>query len=338
MSWQAEDAEANYWEACRAIRNTGARMDRIYFCDSDDVVKIGFSSNGKRVAAHERTGLVLRAILPGSYQDEQALHRHFQHLHKGDGWGKEYYEPAEEIYEYIDGLLAQNLATPFENEIDTLPQVPFSMWRPGSPAVARSMDQNAQLLLWNGRTAKERVEFHSTFAHCQSLTDEWYTPPEWITLARDVMGSIDVDPATTAVVNRLYIKAPVYYTKSLNGLAPDAPWEGNIWLNPPYGRGENSASSFLHRLVRELEVGTVKQAIACLNLNSMSSVWFHETVIRAKAIHCIPATRVAYIAPDPEMKDSSPNKGTVFCYFGAGKDRFAEVFGMRGEILKSYAG
>jgi len=66
-----------------------------------------------------------------------------------------------------------------------------------------------------------------------SASVEWYTP-EWVAeLARRVMGSIDLDPASCDVAQRT-IKALEYYTREDDGLAK--PWVGNVFCNPPYGR------------------------------------------------------------------------------------------------------
>ena len=52
---------------------------------------------------------------------------------------------------------------------------------------------------------------------------EWYTPFNIIDLAREVLGVINVDPASNLIAQE-WIKADKFYTKDTNGL--DKPWKG----------------------------------------------------------------------------------------------------------------
>jgi hypothetical protein len=57
--------------------------------------------------------------------------------------------------------------------------------------------------------------------------DEWLTPPPILR----ALGHFDLDPC--APVNRPWDMAARHYTIEDNGLLK--PWEGRVWLNPPYG-------------------------------------------------------------------------------------------------------
>lgn len=59
-------------------------------------------------------------------------------------------------------------------------------------------------------------------------TDTWLTPPEWIS----ALGPFDLDPACPP--NMPWPTASRMLTEADNGLA--APWEGRVWLNPPFGQ------------------------------------------------------------------------------------------------------
>lgn len=63
-------------------------------------------------------------------------------------------------------------------------------------------------------------------SHAQ-YTDVWLTPPHIL----KPLGPFDLDPC--APIDRPWDTAARHYTKADNGLLQ--PWEGRVWLNPPYG-------------------------------------------------------------------------------------------------------
>ncbi len=65
---------------------------------------------------------------------------------------------------------------------------------------------------------------HRAFA---GLKDEWLTPLNIIT----ALGPFDLDPCAPIV--RPWPTAAAHYTLDDDGLSK--PWDGNVWLNPPYG-------------------------------------------------------------------------------------------------------
>jgi hypothetical protein len=60
------------------------------------------------------------------------------------------------------------------------------------------------------------------------LKDEWLTPPE---IVRS-LGLFDLDPCSP--VKRPWDTALRHFTVNDDGLS--LPWEGRVWLNPPYGK------------------------------------------------------------------------------------------------------
>jgi hypothetical protein len=61
---------------------------------------------------------------------------------------------------------------------------------------------------------------------------EWYTPSPFVEAARNVMGGIELDPASHEEANRT-VRAERFFTEQDNGLMK--PWGGSIFLNPPGG-------------------------------------------------------------------------------------------------------
>ena len=65
-----------------------------------------------------------------------------------------------------------------------------------------------------------------------SASVEHYTPPEIVEAAREVLGVIELDPATSVEANRV-VRAIEIMTTSSNGLTRR--WRGRVFLNPPGG-------------------------------------------------------------------------------------------------------
>lgn len=122
-----------------------------------------------------------------------------------------------------------------------------------------------------------------------SGNNEWYTPADYIEAARDVMGGIDLDPASSDIANEV-VKANMYFTAETNGL--DKPWHGNVWMNPPYA--SDLIGLFVDKLVFELP--NIKQAIVLVN-NATETEWFGKLIAKASAV-CFPRSRVKFYMPD----------------------------------------
>jgi hypothetical protein len=61
-------------------------------------------------------------------------------------------------------------------------------------------------------------------------TREWFTPPDLF----DKLGlRFDLDPASPMSGPVPWVPAERFYSPRENGLI--APWQGRVWLNPPYG-------------------------------------------------------------------------------------------------------
>lgn len=299
--------------------------ESVYFFDGSDHIKIGYTGNGNlasRLATHRNEGRVLLAILPATNQDEQALHSYFSALRLPER-GKETYRKDSVIYEYIDWLLRRKYARSDERLLIELDYISFSVWHPSNAQAP--LVENNQMTFLDHADPRERIALRSTFSgELNSIGDEWSTPQEWIERARAAMGSIDCDPASCGPYNRRWIHASVYYTKDRSGLLDSAEWRGNVWLNPPYGRGDESAGKFIEKLRKQYDSGAITQSVTCLNLQSMSSRWFAPLREIASA-HAICNYRIDFV-PKPGARATSPTKGTVFSYVGGNFEKFADEF------------
>ncbi len=155
--------------------------------------------------------------------------------------------------------------------------------------------------------------------------NSWGTPPHLIESARNAMGSIDTDPASNADAQAT-VQAEVYYTEDNSGL--DADWTGNVWLNPPYGRG--LAGPFIQHLVTDFSVGLVDQAIVLLN-TVYTSTWFRESGInRLYSAICLPDKRIAFVDPDTGLEEKGNDRDQIIVYIGDNPTAFCEEFSKYG--------
>ena len=146
--------------------------------------------------------------------------------------------------------------------------------------------------------------------------NEWYTPVFIIDAARKVMGSIDTDPASSALANET-VKAGEYFTKENSGLTQS--WKGNVWLNPPYA--QPLISEFCKKVKTENK--NYNQAIILVN-NGTETGWFGTLVSVASAI-CFPKSRIKFIdkAGNPS---GAPLQGQAIVYIGESEDKFISIF------------
>ena len=148
-----------------------------------------------------------------------------------------------------------------------------------------------------------------------SGNNEWYTPAEYIEAAREAMSSIDLDPASNDIAQKV-VKADTYYTAETNGL--DKEWYGNVWLNPPYA--SELIGKFIDKLISERE--NYEQAIVLVN-NATETEWFNKLISIADAV-CFPKSRVKFYMPDG--KTGAPLQGQAVIYIGENKSSFFESF------------
>jgi hypothetical protein len=164
-------------------------------------------------------------------------------------------------------------------------------------------------------------------------SNEWYTPAKYIEAAREVLGSIDLDPASCALANET-VKATRYFTKDDDGLSKA--WSGNVWLNPPYGRtsemqgrGESTIERFAAKLIRECREGNVTQAIALLTAQ-VDARWFR---LLWDFPICFTDHKVHFDMPF-QRRSYSHMFGTIFVYLGPNEAKFIDIFSAFGTVAR----
>lgn len=159
-------------------------------------------------------------------------------------------------------------------------------------------------------TAKPHVSHNSG-------NNEWYTPAEYIDAARQVMGEIDLDPASNPTANTV-VNAKVFYTAGDDGLARD--WSGNVWMNPPYA--SELVKQFAAKMARHWRAGDISEAIVLVN-NATETEWFRTLIDCATAV-AFPHSRVKFWQPNGEP--GSPLQGQALIYLGDNPTGFRTAF------------
>lgn len=152
---------------------------------------------------------------------------------------------------------------------------------------------------------------------------EWFTPAEYIEAAREVMGSIDLDPASHPIAQQT-VRAERFYTAADDGLAQE--WHGKVWLNPPYTR--ELIGQFTAKLIEEYRAGRTTEAILLTHAYT-DPAWFHK-VWAAARFACFTCGRIAFI--NETGITANPTQGQAFFYFGKNADQFASTFRAFGTI------
>jgi hypothetical protein len=160
---------------------------------------------------------------------------------------------------------------------------------------------------------------------------EWYTPAKYIEAAREVMGGIDLDPASCAQA-QMTVKADCWFGPGSScgedGLTQE--WRGNVWLNPPYGKtaGKSNAGRWIDKLLREYDAGRVDQAILLVNAQTAEQ-WF-KPLWRFPL--CFTDHRIKFVSPTGVR--SQPTHGNVFVFVGVDDALFKRVFAQFGAVVR----
>jgi len=169
-------------------------------------------------------------------------------------------------------------------------------------------------------TTAETLRSATTVSGSESYDgDEWFTPSEYIEKARNVMGSIELDPASCEKANKT-VGAVKFFSKKDDGLAQT--WSGNVWLNPPYSYPlvENFTSKFMRE--------DIDQGILLVN-NCTDAVWF-QNLLRQYPV-CFTAGRISFYQAGGAK--FATRQGQAFFYRGVDVTKFSKIFADVGTAL-----
>lgn len=162
-----------------------------------------------------------------------------------------------------------------------------------------------------------------------SESNEWYTPQFITDKARELMGSIDIDPASNST-SQTWINAETYFTKENDGMLRS--WYGNMFMNPPYGQKNKKidnygADAWYKKAFKEYLKGNVTEAII---VGRGDSAGIRQLVNNCYFVMC---DRIHFICPYDDKEQPVP--GTNIFYLGENNQKFLELFSPLGIPLKA---
>jgi hypothetical protein len=145
--------------------------------------------------------------------------------------------------------------------------------------------------------AAKRIRAEHTHRTHYSGEDEWYTPAKYIDMARDAMGTIDLDAASSALAQET-VRATHYF--SLDNDALTQPWQGSGSTRPI----RTHIAHFIAKLVEELAV-IVHRPFSSRTTRQIPRGY---TAARRATALCLPKDALIYL----RLATERPTQGHTF--------------------------
>lgn len=139
-----------------------------------------------------------------------------------------------------------------------------------------------------------------THDNVANATVDWYTP-KWIFDTLDLV--FDLDPCAPEG-GVPWIPAKRHYSLKDDGLTQN--WEGNVWLNPPYGKHTSQWMEKMHQH---------RQGIALVFART-DCQWFHKFVAKSDAI-CFLKGRIKFVDGLGVTSGNGAGCGSMLAAWGA---------------------
>ena len=94
------------------------------------------------------------------------------------------------------------------------------------------------------------------------------------------------------------------------------PWEGRVFLNPPFGPG---VEQWFSKLYQERSAGRTTEAIVLWKSATETATWKTQTALSCRV--CFPSARIRFVGPAVQ-EGSGPTFSPAMFYVGGGPERF----------------
>lgn len=176
-------------------------------------------------------------------------------------------------------------------------------------------------------------------ADYSSESAEHYTPEAYLAAAREVLGAIDLDPASCVLASER-VGASAFYALPLDGL--ELPWFGRVVCNPPGGtrtknhphfKTRSNMTAWWRKLSDEYTAGRVTEAIFVgFNLEILRKGQGGAWLSPMSCAICIPEKRIRYLGTDGKPQ-TQPPKASVIVYLGRRPSAFQAAFSKFGQTV-----
>jgi hypothetical protein len=139
-------------------------------------------------------------------------------------------------------------------------------------------------------------------------TDERFTPKKYLQLVKKVYGGIiDLDPASSSSANDR-IGATNFYSIVEDGLLRN--WNGNIFCNPPYSRG--NLPKWSNKLLEQFTNNPKFKNCIFLTPDGTDTAWFHKLLRFFPC--CLVDHRISFLTWNGRryVYEKNPENGSVF--------------------------
>ena len=184
-----------------------------------------------------------------------------------------------------------------------------------------------------------------TLAIHSSNSDEWYTPVYICYAVGDMLGQIDLDPASCEQANSR-IQAKHIIGAEHDSLKQD--WHAwtkatrpiSIYLNPPGGKVGNQSQAFLfwEKLMELRASSSLEHAIVmAFNINQLAITQQSKYHAMTEFPICIPQKRIQFISSGGKKNNPAHNNCIVYVPGTVNhSNRFLDIFKHIGAIVNKY--
>jgi len=134
--------------------------------------------------------------------------------------------------------------------------------------------------------------------HFMSENQAWGTPHSFMAFLEE---RFNWKPTLDAAASRENRKADCWYDEEENALI--RPWNGQVWLNPPFGR---ELPQWLEKCASEIKNNAQCQAIYCLIPARTDTRWFHDIIMPNAYLVYLIKGRFNFVAPGAAEGANAP--------------------------------